>query len=57
MTHDLWSALNTKILDYLAGVSLADMVESQTSGKKVTIISRANHACVEKDSSNEVAVA
>lgn len=29
MTHDLWAALNTKILEYLAGVSLADMVESQ----------------------------
>lgn len=29
MTHDLWAALNTKILEYLAGVSLADMVEAQ----------------------------
>lgn len=29
MTHDLWTALNTKILEYLSGVSLADMVESQ----------------------------
>lgn len=57
MTHDLWSALNTKILDYLAGVSLADMVESQTSGKKVTIMQRANHACIEKGSSTEAAVA
>ncbi|MFA6042003.1 MAG: Rrf2 family transcriptional regulator [Methylophilus sp.] len=29
MTHDLWTALNGKILDYLSGVSLADMVEMQ----------------------------
>lgn len=29
MTHDLWATLNDKILNYLAGVSLADMVESQ----------------------------
>ena len=29
MTHDLWASLNDKILDYLSGVSLADMVESQ----------------------------
>ena len=29
MTHDLWASLNNKILDYLSGVTLADMVESQ----------------------------
>ena len=57
MTHDLWMTLNTKILDYLAGVSLADMVESQTSGKKVTITPRSNHACKEKGSVIEAAVA
>jgi Rrf2 family transcriptional regulator, iron-sulfur cluster assembly transcription factor len=26
MTHDLWSSLNTKILEYLSGVSLAELV-------------------------------
>lgn len=40
MTHDLWSALNTKILEYLSGVSLADMVASQREGKKITITPR-----------------
>lgn len=29
MTHDLWAALNYTILDYLSGVSLADMVKMQ----------------------------
>lgn len=29
MTHDLWASLNGKILDYLAGVTLADMVQMQ----------------------------
>ena len=29
MTHDLWASLNYKILDYLSGVSLADMVAMQ----------------------------
>lgn len=29
MTHDLWSSLNAKILDYLSGITLADMVQSQ----------------------------
>lgn len=43
MTHDLWSALNTKILEYLAGVTLADMVASQKEGKKITITPRSNN--------------
>jgi len=29
MTHDLWASLNDKILDYLSGITLADMVETQ----------------------------
>lgn len=41
MTHDLWTALNTKILEYLAGVSLADMVASQGNGQKISITPRA----------------
>lgn len=40
MTHDLWTALNTKILEYLDGVSLADMVASQKHGQKITITPR-----------------
>lgn len=35
MTHDLWTALNHKILDYLEGVSLAQLVESQKSENAV----------------------
>lgn len=34
MTHDLWSSLNGKILEYLSGVSLADMVEMQRKNGK-----------------------
>jgi len=40
MTHDLWATLNSKILDYLDGISLADMVASQTSGQKILITPR-----------------
>ena len=29
MTHDLWSTLNAKMYDYLASVSLAELVERQ----------------------------
>ena len=57
MTHDLWTALNTKILDYLAGVSLADMVATQTSGQKVTIMSRNKQACHEKSDTIKPAIA
>ena len=38
MTHDLWTALNHKILEYLEGVSLAQLVASQTEGRKVVIV-------------------
>lgn len=37
MTHDLWATLNTKMYDYLASVSLADLVEHQ-HGKHVAVL-------------------
>lgn len=37
MTHELWSSLNVKILEYLSGVSLADLVASQREGKEIVI--------------------
>ena len=37
MTHDLWASLNVKILEYLSGVSLAELVASQKSGGKIVI--------------------
>lgn len=46
MTHDLWTALNTKILEYLSGVSLADMMASQKEGKKIMITPRSSNAGV-----------
>ena len=58
MTHDLWMTLNNKILDYLAGVSLADMVETQMTGQKVTILPRNGNNCHnDKTSKVEAAVA
>lgn len=42
MTHDLWTALNTKILEYLDGVTLADMVASQKNGHKINIMPRSS---------------
>lgn len=55
MTHDLWSALNTKILEYLAGVTLADMVASQKDGKKITITPRAGNLTSATACKNEAA--
>ncbi len=37
MTHALWASLNVKILEYLSGVSLADLVASQREGKQIVI--------------------
>ncbi len=37
MTHELWSSLNVKILEYLSGVTLAELVASQVNGKKIVI--------------------
>jgi len=40
MTHDLWSTLNNKMYEYLASVSLADLVERQRqkmAGRAVVI--------------------
>jgi Rrf2 family iron-sulfur cluster assembly transcriptional regulator len=37
MTHELWTSLNFKILEYLSGVSLADLVASQREGKEIVI--------------------
>lgn len=54
MTHDLWATLNSKILDYLDGISLADMVASQTSGQKVVITPR---NCGSASNKNGVAAA
>lgn len=47
MTHDLWTALNVKILEYLSGVTIADMVASQKNGQKIVITPRAHHAPAE----------
>ena len=55
MTHDLWASLNDKILDYLSGVTLADMVESQrqndegSAGSKVHFAPRSlqSKTCIE----------
>lgn len=38
MTHELWASLNSKILDYLSGVSLADMVDMQHNKKSGTVV-------------------
>ncbi len=63
MTHDLWASLNTKILNYLDGISLADMVASQKSGQKVLITPRncgsasGNKSSQEKEPSHGVVAA
>lgn len=44
MTHDLWTSLNYKILEYLSQVSLQDLLASQQPGKKIVFTDRVqNH--------------
>lgn len=57
MTHDLWSALNTKILEYLAGVTIEDLVSSQKDGQKVLITPRTYSATNESMSATKTEVA
>ena len=40
MTHELWSSLNVKILEYLSGVTIADLVAMQKNDNKVILMSR-----------------
>lgn len=37
MTHELWASLNSKILEYLSGVTLADMVDMQRNKASGTV--------------------
>jgi len=38
MTHELWATLNQKILSYLSGISLNDMVLSQEKNNQTHVI-------------------
>ncbi len=44
ITHDLWMALNSKILEYLENVSLAQLVATHKDGKKVLILEKRKKA-------------
>jgi len=50
MTHDLWTSLNVQILQYLSGISLADLVnnhQASTRGQVAPVLfntSKSNHA-------------
>lgn len=57
MTHDLWATLNNKILDYLDGISLADMVASQKAGQKVSITPRKCNSTAKEIAAKEAAAA
>jgi Rrf2 family iron-sulfur cluster assembly transcriptional regulator len=37
MTHDLWTSLNYKILEYLESVTLAQLVASHKSGRRIIV--------------------
>ncbi|MBS1142710.1 MAG: iscR [Proteobacteria bacterium] len=45
MTHDLWTTLNTKMFDYLASVTLADLVDRERSkrGSSAVVLEDRRH--------------
>ncbi len=55
MTHDLWASLNNKILDYLSGVTLAELVENKRQND-AGIVSQINFA-PRKSTTCEAAIA
>ncbi len=47
MTHELWTTLNEKMVDYLDSVSLQDLVDQQKQKEQnVVVVHRASHAAV-----------
>jgi Rrf2 family iron-sulfur cluster assembly transcriptional regulator len=45
MTHDLWTSLNAKMLDFLSSVSLQDLADQQNpQPKKITILPKRQSA-------------
>ena len=40
ITHDLWVSLNTKVLDYLDGLSLQDLIDGQKDRNKTITFSK-----------------
>ena len=37
MTHDLWTSLNVQILQYLSGISLADLVNNHATASRANV--------------------
>ncbi len=52
MTHELWETLNSKILDYLSDVSLADMVNARQEKERGAVMFTGRKSC----DTNKVAV-
>ena len=51
MTHELWSTLNEKMVDYLDSVSLQDLVDQQkqkNAEQNVVVMHRNEHAALAK---------
>ena len=44
MTHDLWTTLNAKMIDYLSSVSLQDLVNQQLASEQKIIVLHSNAA-------------
>ena len=54
MTHDLWATLNDKILDYLSGVTLAELVENQRQNETGSTSTKVHFSPRKSDSKTTV---
>lgn len=57
MTHELWTTLNNKMYEYLASVSLGDLVAKQRKGGGATVILDKRRASVRSSRERAVAAA
>jgi Rrf2 family iron-sulfur cluster assembly transcriptional regulator len=49
MTHELWTTLNEKMVDYLDSVSLQDLVDQQKQKEQNVVVVHRSHAAVGQD--------
>jgi Rrf2 family iron-sulfur cluster assembly transcriptional regulator len=57
MTHELWTTLNAKMVDYLDSVSLQDLVDQQKQKEQnVVVLHRSATAAVVQNSNIETGV-
>jgi Rrf2 family iron-sulfur cluster assembly transcriptional regulator len=56
MTHELWTTLNEKMVDYLDSVTLQDLVDQQKQKEQNVVVVHRTHAAVDKTEAKHTGV-